>query len=142
MKKILLMLLSLALVFSAVGCDNGEEPAGGTDSKVTGSIVYFFGEEDSAIKTFNSENTQPKQIELSRGVTYTIGLRPSFKGSKSAFYQGDCASFSFGDGCCDIAYIGDVDNKPTYTLVVKSSSNFDLTVKVNSYIQTVKIIAV
>ena len=140
MKKILLIILSLALLLCLFGCDNGETPAGGGDSKITGSIAYFYSNEETAIKTFNSEDTQTKEIELSKGNSYTIGLRPSLRGSKSAEYEGDCATFFFADNCCEITYIGIQDNHPVYEFVIKTDSDFDLTITVDDYSQTIKII--
>ncbi len=140
MKKIILLILSLALLFCLFGCDNEEAPSGGGDSKITGSIAYFYGNEETAIKTFNSEDTQPKEIELSKDNSYTVGLRPSFTGSKSAEYEGDCAIFSFADNCCEITYIGKQNNHPVYELVIKTDSDFDLKITVDDYSQTIKII--
>ena len=140
MKKTLLIILYLALLLCLFGCDNDETPAGGGDSKITGSIAYFYGNEEAAIKTFNSEDSQAKEIELSKGNSYTIGLRPSFIGSKSAEYEGDCATFSFADNCCEINYIGKHNNHPVYELVIKTDSDFDLTITVDDYSQTIKII--
>ncbi len=140
MKKLLLIILSITLLFCLFGCDNEEAPAGGGKSKITGSIAYFYGNEETAIKTFNSEDTQAKEIELSKENTYTIGLRPSFRGSKEAVYEGDCAMFSFADDCCEIAYIGMQNNHPAYKFVIKTDSDFDLTITVDDYSQTIKII--
>ena len=140
MKKTLLIILSLALLLCLFGCDNDETPAGGGDSKITGSIAYFYGNKETAIKVFNSEDTQAKEIELSKEESYTIGLRPSFIGSKSAEYEGDCATFSFEDNCCEINYIGIQNNHPVYELVIKTDSDFDLTIAVDDYSQTIKII--
>ena len=139
MKKTLLIILSLALILCLLGCDNNETPAGGENSKITGSIAYFYGNEEAAIKTFNSEDSQAKEIELSKGNSYTIGLRPSFRGSKSAEYEGDCATFSFADNCCEINYIGIQNSHPVYELVIKTDSDFDLTITVDDYSQTIKI---
>ena len=140
MKKLLLLILSLTLAFCLFGCDNDEAPVGGGDSKITGSIAYFYGNEEAAIKTFNSEDSQAKEIELSKDHSYTIGLRPSFRGSKSAEYEGDCATFSFADNCCEINYIGKHNNHPVYKLGIKTDLDFDLTINVDDYSQTIKII--
>ena len=140
MKKILLLILSLTLLFCLFGCDNEEPPAGGGESKITGSIAYFYGNEETTIETFNSEDTQSKEIELSKENSYTIGLRPSFIGSKSAEYEGDCATFSFADNCCEITYISKQNNQPIYELVIKTDTDFDLTITVDDYSQTIKII--
>ena len=140
MKKALLMILSLALLFCLFGCDSKEAPAGGGESKITGSIAYFYENEGTAIKVFYSEDTQVKEIELSKGATYTIGLRPSFTGSKQAVYEGDCATFSFAEDCCEIAYIGIKDDHPIYEFTIKADSNFDLIVAVDNYSQSIKII--
>ncbi len=121
------------------GCNNIELPAGGGNSEITGSIAYFYGEEETAIESFYSEDRESKQIELSRENTYTIGLRPSFKGSKQAVYTGDCATFSFADGCCEITYTGEEDSQPIYELKIKTDADFDLTITVGDYTQTVKI---
>lgn len=140
MKKILLLILSLTLLFCLFGCNNEEAPAGGEESKITGSIAYFYGGEETAMKSFYSEDTQDKEIELSKGNSYTIGLRPSFRGSKAAEYEGDCATFSFADNCCEITYIGKQNNQPVYELVIKTDTDFDLTINVDDYSQTIKII--
>ena len=140
MKKILLMLLSVTLLMCLPGCDLDEAPAGGGNSEVTGSIAYFYGNEKTAIKTFYSEDTQAKRIELSKESTYTIGLRPSFRGSKEAAYDGDCATFSFADDRCEISYIGIEDNHPTYEFVIRADTDFDLTITVDGYSQTIEII--
>ena len=139
MKKILLLILSLTLSFCLFGC-NHEPPASSGKFEITGSIAYFYGDAETAIKTFSSENTQTKEIRLSKENTYTIGLRPTFRGSNSAVYDGDCATFSFADGCCEITYIGKQNNQPVYELVIKTDSNFDLTITVDDYTQTIKII--
>ncbi|MBE6635126.1 MAG: hypothetical protein E7617_02835 [Ruminococcaceae bacterium] len=100
MKKILYFVITVvALLGCLVGCNKEETPVGGGNSEITGSIAYFYGEEENAIESFYSEDKQSKQIELSKKNTYTIGLRPSFRGSKEALYNGDCATFSFADGC-------------------------------------------
>ncbi len=66
-EKTLLIILSFALLLCLLGCDNDETPAGGGGSKITESIAYFYGNEEAAIKTFNSEDSQAKEIELSKG---------------------------------------------------------------------------
>ena len=134
------MTLSLALLLCLFGCDNNDVPAGGGDSKITGSIAYFYGDEETAMKTFHSEDTQTKEIRLSKESSYTIGLRPSFRGSKSAEYEGDCAAFSFADHCCEITYIGKRNDHPVYELVITADSDFDLTITVNDHSQTIKIV--
>lgn len=140
MKKILRLIVSLALLLCLLGCDNEEAPAGGGESEITGSIAYFYSNEDAAIKVFNSEDTQTKEIELSKEATYTIGLRPSFRGSKQAVYEGDCATFSFADDCCEVAYIGMQNDRPAYEFVINTDSDFELTITVDGYSQTIKII--
>lgn len=141
MKKafnVTLILIILLLCF--YGCDNYGSPSGGGNSEITGSIAYFYGEEETAIESFYSEDKALKQIELSKECTYKIGLRPSFRGSKQALYNGDCATFSFANGCCEITYIGEEDSQPVYELKIKSDSDFELTINVDDYSQTIKII--
>ena len=140
MKKVLLPVLSILLLFCLFGCDNGQFAAGGGESKVTGSIAYFYASGETTIKAFNSEDTREKSVELSSGSSYTIGLRPSFRGSKQALYTDDPATFSFRDDCCEIDYIGIQNDHPTYKLTVKADSDFDLTITVDDYSQTIKII--
>jgi len=141
MKKVLYFVIALvALLGCLVGCDNDNLPSGSGNSEITGSIAYFYGEEETAIESFYSEDKELKQIELSKENTYTIGLRPSFRGSKQAVYNGDCATFSFADGCCEITYIGEENSQPIYELKIKSDSDFDLTITVGDYSQTIKII--
>lgn len=140
MKKILLLLLSLIVALCLFGCDNEEPPAGGGNSEITGSIAYFYGEEDTAIESFYSEDKESKQIELAKENTHKIGLRPSYRGSKEAVYNGDCATFSFADGCCEINYIGEENSQPVYELKIITDSDFDLTISVDDYSQTVRII--
>ena len=140
MKKVLLLILSLSLLLCLFGCDNGQFAAGGGESKVTGSIAYFYASSETLIKSFNSEDTREKSIELSSGSSYTIGLRPSFRGSKQALYTDDPATFSFADECCEIAYIGMQNDHPTYKLTIKADSDFDLTITADDYSQTIKII--
>lgn len=132
-------MLLTALLVSLVGCEKNA-PTGGDDSKITGCIAYFYGDEETVIESFYSEDKEPKQIELSKKNTYTIGFRPSFRGSKEAVYRGDCATFSFADNCCEITYIGEKSSHPLYELKIKSTSDFDLTITVDDYTQTVKII--
>ena len=139
MKKTLLFLLLLIVSFCMFGCNNGEPPVGDDNSEITGSIAYFYGEEETAIESFCSEDKESKQIELSKNNTYTIVLRPSFKGSKQAVYTGDCAEFSFSDGCCEITYTGEKDSQPLYELKIKIDADFDLTITVGDYTQTIKI---
>ena len=111
MKKILyLAIIVVTILGCLVGCDNDNLHSGSGNSKITGSIAYFYGEE-AAIESFYSEDKELKQIELSKENTYTIGLRPSFIGSKQAVYNGDCATFSVVDGCCEITYIGEESEK-------------------------------
>ncbi len=141
MKKILYFVIAVvALLGCLVGCDNDNPPSGSGNPEITGSIAYFYGEEETAIESFYSEDKESKQIELSKEHTYTIGLRPSFRGSKQAVYNGDCATFSFADGCCEITYIGEEDSQPVYELKIKTDADFDLTITVDDYTQTVKII--
>ena len=140
MKKVLLLISYLTLLFCIYGCNSEEAPAGGGESKITGSIAYFYDNEETAIKTFNSEDTQAKEIKLSKKTTYTLGLRPSFRGSKQAVYEGDCATFSFADDCCEVAYIGMKNNSPVYEFVIKTDADFDLTITVSDYSQTIKVI--
>ena len=123
-----------------LGCDNDNSLSGSVNSEITGSIAYFYGEEENAIESFYSEDKQSKQIELSKENTYTIGLRPSFRGSKEALYNGDCATFSFPDGCCEISYIGEENSQPVYEFNIKTDADFDLTIAVADYTQTIKII--
>ena len=140
MKKILyLAIIVVTILGCLVGCDNDNLHSGSGNSKITGSIAYFYGEE-AAIESFYSEDKELKQIELSKENTYTIGLRPSFIGSKQAVYNGDCATFSVVDGCCEITYIGEENSQPVYELKIKSNSDFDLTITVGDYSQTIKII--
>ncbi len=136
----MLLLLSFSLVFCLFGCDNDEVPAGGGNSEITGSLAYFYGEGEAAIEVFYSEDKENKEIVLSKENTYTIGLRPSFRGSKSAEYEGDCATFSFANNCCEITYLGKRNDHPVYELVIKAASDFDLTITVDDYSQTIKII--
>ena len=141
MKKILyLAIIVVTILGYLVGCDNNNPLSGSENSKITGSIAYFYGEEEAAIESFYSEDKESKQIELSKENTYTIGLRPSFRGSKQAVYNGDCATFSVVDGSCEITYIGEENSQPVYELKIKSNSDFDLTITVGDYSQTIKII--
>ena len=140
MKKTSLLIMLLAIAVCLFGCNNKESASGAGETKITGSIAYFYGDGETAIKAFNSENEQPKEIELSKQKLYTIGLRPSFRGSKSAEYEGDCASFAYEDGCCEITYIGNKNNHPTYEFTITGDSDFLLTITVDDYTQTVKII--
>lgn len=138
MKKWTLFFAALALVFGLCGCDT--PPSGGGNSEITGSIVYFFGDSENAIDTFWSESDKAKEISLFKNKTYTVELRPSFRGSKEAVYIGDCATFSFPDGCCEITYAAEPDAQPVYELVILTDDDFDLTVRADGYVQTIKIL--
>ena len=140
MKKAFLFSIVLIFLLCFSSCDELVPSFGGGNSEITGSIVYFYGKEETAIESFYSEDKESKQIELSKENTYTIGLRPSFRGSKQAIYNGDCATFSVVDGCCEITYIGEENSQPVYELKIKSNSDFDLTIAVGDYSQTIKII--
>ena len=140
MKKILSFVLSLLILISLVGCENGEEPAGGSDSEITGSILYFFENgEDLVLDVFSTADTEKKSIELSRSESYILKLRPSFRGSKAAVYVGDVARFDFPSGACEIKCISDADEEPLYELEINSAADFDLKVSVGEYVQTVRI---
>ena len=140
MKKLLLLFLSIIVVLCLFGCDNEESPAGGGNSEITGSLAYFYGEGETAIEVFYSEDKENKEITLSKENAYTIGLRPSFRGSKEAIYNGDCATFSFADGCCEIIYIGEENSQPIYKIQIKRDADFDLTISVDNYSQTIRIV--
>lgn len=141
MKKLIAVLLSALLLVCLVACDNGEVPSGGGKTEITGSLAYFFdGVEEEAIETFYSEDKENKSIALSKEGAYTIRLRPSFRGSKAAMYSGDCATFSYPDGCCEITFIGEESNT-LYELKINVHYDFDLTITVDGYVQTIKIIA-
>ena len=139
MKNALFALLLFALLFCFIACDNGESAAGGGVSEITGNIAYFYGYEEFAIDVFYSESTDVKEITLQRNKTYKIGFRPSFRGSKSAVYVGDVAKFTFPDGCCDVSYVGDEENHPIYELIITGTNDFDLTVEIDGYVQTISI---
>lgn len=140
MKKTVLLLLIFVFAISVTGCDNTKKTSGSGESKITGSIAYFYGDEETAIKTFNSEDTLAKEIELSKEKTYTIGLRPSFKGSKAAVYIGDCAAFSYDEGCCEIKYIAEQESEPIYEFIIKTDVDFWLSVSVDGFVQSIKIL--
>jgi len=143
MKKILLLLLSIIVAFCLFGCEDEEQSAGGGNSEITGSLAYFYGEGENAIEVFYSEDKENKEITLSKENTYTIVLRPSFRGSKEVVYVGNCATFDFPDGYCEITYVGEDDEQPpVYELELKTDYDFDLTITVDDYSQTVRIIVV
>ena len=139
MKRAFLMILFLTFLISLFGCDNTEEALGAGDSKITGSLLYFYGDEESAIEVFSSSSSDTKEITLSKGKTYKIELRPSFRGSKQAVYIGDLAEFSFDIGSCEINYIADDESEPLYALTVTTEKDFELTVEVDGYIQTITV---
>ncbi len=139
MKKAFLMILFLTFLIYLAGCDNTEQASGSGDSKITGSLLYFYGDEESAIEVFSSSSSDTKEIALSNGKTYKIELRPSFRGSKQVVYIGDCAEFSFDIGSCEINYIADAESQPIYALTVTSEKDFELTIEVGGYIQTINV---
>jgi len=131
--------VSLILYF-AIDSQNKPDPlVGGGKSEITGSIAYFYGDDKNATKVFSTHSTEEKVIKLSKEKTYKIELRPSFTGSKEAVYIGNCATFSVADGCCEITYAGDKDDRSVYALKVNADSDFDLTISVGGYTQTIKI---
>jgi hypothetical protein len=112
--------------------------SGGGKSEITGCTVsFYYG--DFSLGSFNSSVTEEKEITLSTGTTYEIGLRPTFRGSKEAVYVGDCAKFSFPDGAFEIRYIGDTDHEPRYELKVLCDTEAELSVDVDGYVQRIKI---
>ena len=140
MKRILMFLLHLSLLFCIFGCNNMKTPEGGGESIITGSVAYFYDNEETVIKIFNSVDINEKEITLLKETVYYIGLEPNYKGSKALAYNEDCAGFFFMDNYCDITYIGIKSYKPFYELVIKTDSTFDLTITVSDYTQTIKII--
>lgn len=138
MKKIVVLIFALALSICLFGCNGGEAMSGGGKSEITGCTVnFYYGV--ASLGSFNSSVTEEKEITLSTGTTYEIGLRPTFRGSKEAVYVGDCAKFSFPDGAFEISYIGDTDHEPRYELKVLCDTEAELTVDVDGYVQRIKI---
>ncbi len=140
MKRISLLLLCLFCVISLCGCSRGRS---GGIAKVTGSILYIYDDTDSvyAIGTFSTHVTDEKQITLAQDKTYTLALQPSQSGgSQIMVYVGDCARFSYPEGACEIRYAADAQAEPLYELTVTAQSDFTLTVSVDGYTQSVKII--
>ena len=137
---ILVVCGGLLILRFAIDSQNKPDPlVGGGKSKITGSIAYFYGDDENAIDTFSTHSTKEKEIKLSKEKTYKIELRPSFVGSKQAVYNGNCAMFYFSDDCCEITYVGEDDDQPVYELKIKTDSDFDLTISVDGYTQTIKI---
>ena len=137
---ILVVCGGLLILRFAIDSQNKPDPlVGGGKSEITGSIAYFYGDDENAIDTFSTHSTEEKEIKLSKEKTYKIELRPSFVGSKQAVYNGNCAMFYFADDCCEITYVGEDDDQPVYELKIKTDSDFDLTISVDGYTQTIKI---
>ena len=132
-----LTLLSFAFLFSCVGCEREELPVGGGPSEITGSIVYVCDDDGVSLGSFWSESTEEKELTLTECQTYRLALEPSFRGSKEAVYVGDCAEFVFDEGCCEVSYLGDEDDRPTYECTVLGETDFSLTVTVGGYTQTI-----
>ena len=140
MKKLLFSIISITLMFSLFGCNKAEEEkSGGGTSEITGSIVYFYADEESESSVFYSEIQGEKSITLIKNKTYKIGLAPSFRGSKEAIYRGDVAKFAADEGCCETSYIGEENNQPTYSFTVTSNQDFKLEISVGNYIQVINI---
>lgn len=128
-----------AIIQGVIDSKNKVDLVGGGLSKITGSIVYFYGDEETAIDVFHSASDDMKKITLSRDKTYKIGLRPSHKGSRDAVFTGDCAEFTYDDGNCVISYVGEQDNQPMYDLIITAQEDFQLTIDVDGYVQTITI---
>lgn len=141
MRRVLLTLISIVFLFSLLGCEQEEVPVGGGPSEITGSIVYVC-DDGASLGSFWSESTEEKELTLTRGDTYRFALAPSFRGSKEAVYRGDCAEFTFDEGCCEVSYLGDEDYRPTYECTILSESDFSLTVTVDDYTQTISVCVV
>lgn len=141
-KKIIVLTLSFILMLSFTSCSIGDGAAGGGDSEILGSLVYFYGDDKYFIDCFSSQSTEEKTICLAKDTTYRIELRPSFRGSKSSHYLGDCAKFSCPDLTCDIKYIGNEYDEPKYEFIIRTDKNFQLTVTVDNYTQKINIVVV
>ena len=97
MKKSLILLACTLMFFSFLfGCKKQEQPSGGTPSVVTGSVVYFCGD-DGVIKYFSSSQDGIKEINLSKDEEYTLKFNPIFRGSQDVVYKGDVAEFTFNE---------------------------------------------
>lgn len=143
MKRFLSFLISATLMFSLFGCNKSdEEKSGEGTSEITGLIVYFYGDSEYGNGVFNSQSNDIKEITLLTNGTYKIGLAPNFRGSKEAIYRGDVADFTADEGCCEISYLGEENNQPTYSITVTSNQNFKLSISVNNHTQTINIITI
>ena len=143
--------ISVLAVVLVVGCalltlrwamdrKNSPDPLeGGGTSEIIGNTVYFYDGGETAIHTFSSDSNEEREIKLSAERTYRIEIRPISKGSKDAVYFGNCAMFHFEDGCCEIIYVGEKEDRPIYELKIDTDSDFDLTVEVDGFRQTVRI---
>ena len=138
---ILVVCGGLLILRFAIDSQNKPDPlVGGGKSEITGSIAYFYGDDENSIDTFSTHSTEEKEIKLSKEKIYKIGLRPYVIGSKDAIYSGNCAMFYFEDDSCEITYVGDVDNHPLYELKITSEKDFDLTISVGGHSQVIKIL--
>ena len=140
MKRFLSFLISVTLIFSLFGCNKTDEAkAGGGASEITGFVAYFYGDAEYGNGVFDSRTKDIKGITLLNNGTYKIELAPRFIGSKEAVYRGDIATLDADESCCDIKYIGDENNRPTYSLTVKSKGDFTLKISVEDFTQTINI---
>ena len=124
----------------AVDRKNRPDPlAGGGTSEIVGNIVCFYDNNGTIGKTFFSDSNEEEEIILSSGKTYRIEIKSMSNGSKDAMYLGNCAMFYFEDRCCEIAYVGEKEDRPIYEIEIISESDFDLTVEVNGFRQNIGI---
>lgn len=129
----------MAIIQGVIDSKNQVDLVGGGLSEITGSIVYFYGDDETAMDVFYSSSDETKKITLSRDKTYKIGLRPSFQGSRVAIFTGDCAEFTYDDGNCAISYVGEQEHQPTYALTVTAQDDFQLKIEVDGYEQAITI---
>ncbi len=138
MKKTVVSIMLIMLLFSLFGCGN-KDGLVGSKSKVTGSIITFVSEDGENIESFWSQAVGEKSVTLERSRVYTIKLRPSFTGSQYVSYIGDCAEFTYEEESCTIAFVSDAEKAPVYEITANDTVDFDLTIKVGGYTQTIKI---
>ena len=140
MKRVFLMILLAMLSLSLVGCGGDEQPTGGGESEVVGSLIYFYTTSGEMEAVFSSSlPDENKSLRVEKGVAYEIRMRPSFRGSRAARYIGDVAEFDYPDGACEVVYTGGEETVPTYVLLIYSENDFLFTVTVGGYTQTVSV---
>ena len=140
MKRVFLMILLAMLSLSLVCCGGDEQPVGGGESKVVGSLIYFYTTSGEMEAVFSSSlPDENKSLRVEKGVAYEIRMRPSYRGSQAARYIGDVAEFDYPDGACEVVYTGGEESAPTYVLLIYSENDFLFTVTVGGYTQTVSV---